>query len=650
MMPALHPPRAARTSASGGEEALAAILDALAAGDGVSRCHAARALARIGSADARSAQALIAALDDSDPDVRAEAVAAAGHLRLKEAALPVIRMLQGDPAGAVRIEAASALGHIGTGEARSALLACFRAEGYPGADDPASESGWAPEVQSRSLEALSEIGDARDFAPLAAALGAGECDDFEETMLRVLARLDRHRATDLLLLRLRAESPRTRRRAARALAAMRSGDGRLPAEITQPLLEALLDGDAGVRIEAARGLAASGEPGAHVPLTLLLGDGQPEVRAEGARLLGALRSDRLVERLHALLADPALRRTAVRLLGEIGDPRSAAPVEALLDIEDPDLRFDIVATLGAIGTAGCEAKLAPILGDAKAHHTLRAQAARSLGRVLGRSRTWDAFGEHLNRAALDPDGRVAQAALCAIADADPRAAGERLAGLLEGELESEPARTVALRLIGGCAGAGSRVLGILRRGCEAESPALRRDALGALARTGDSCAPPLLVAALGDSAPEVRLAALNGLVALGRIPKISVPLAELCRDADLSVRALAVGALASAEDASEARRLLRAALEDEHPEVARAALRALAGWRGIPDCGDALARLALRFRGDLRREAAAALATLEGRERAVARMLETLEDPAREDECWIAIDILGELLAGEAVQ
>jgi HEAT repeat protein len=641
-----------------------------------------------------------------------EAAAVLGQMRVAEATPALIENLERDPEGAVRSEAAKALGRIGSSAAVEPLIRCFKAQGYPELDHFAGNIGYGPwwEVQSQALAALGELGDERATQPVIEALADEDAEDLQESAFRVLARLNSAQAKVLIIGQLKAGGHLARRRAAKALAALaelRGTGAGFPPEFVSPLLDALLDPDAAVRIEAARALAGSGEPVALVPLTLLLGDPQPEVRTEIVSLLAAMGGERVLERLHSLLAEPnpALQRSVARALGEIGDARSALPLSALLETGDADLLYEAVHALGRIARAGAEGKLAAILHDGRAHHTVRVQAARALGRIgaKGGATEPQALTDLLTRCVFDADERVAQAALCALAEIDPAGAPARLVDLLEARAptqgsreesvrphaavppeledmvagqtartstlaailfargegaaqagdalpESRPAlangvRVLAVRLLGDCANPGVRAIEALVKACASSDSALRREALLALGRIGDRQGLAALLAGLEDEAGDVRLAALEALCGMRDVPEVAGRLAALCDDPDANVRARAVQALAAAKGQEAAGRLCRA-LGDENTNVCRAALRALSPATYTTEHRQRVVELVFRFSGELRAEAAAALRRLEDFD-AASPLLAALEAGASEEREWMAIDALGELYAEE---
>lgn len=656
------------------ERVIAALRAVLARDNEALRCGAVRALARIGARDERSAQALIAALRDPDSDVRADAAAALGRMRVAEAIEALVGNLEGDPAGEVRIEAVKALGRIGSAEAVEPLIRCFRAKGYPGVDELSGSSAYGPwwEVQSQALEALGTLGDARAAASVIEALHSDGCEDLQDSAFRILARLDSAQAGEFLIRQLKEGARLTRRRAARALAKLpelRGAGAEMPACFVQPLLDALLDVDASVRIEAARALAASAHPVAAVPLTLLLTDPDAEVRKEVAALFAGMRAGSALERLHAMLAesDVALRKRVVRVLGDIGDPASIVPLSTLFDATDEDLVYEIVCALGKIGYRGEEKRLTAILANPKRHYTVRTQAAWALARMfvwrdpasdrpdaaaVARSAEARLIAEEtLNRSVYDADERVSHAALSALVAMGPGGAPARLAGLLDapageespGQVISSALRVLAASLLGECRSPGARALDSLQRACQAEDGALRREAMLALGRIGDRQGVDALLAGLDDEAQDVRLAALEALCGLRDVPGLAGRLAMLCDDPDANVRMRAVQALGAAEGPEAAPRL-RSALEDDNLVVCRAALRALSERSHSPDGRAAIIDLMFRFSGELRTEAAATLRRL-GDFAAADRLLALLDDAVREASHWICLDALGELYA-----
>jgi HEAT repeat protein len=613
--------------------ALVALQRALAGDDDAARCAAVRALERLDARDAKSVDALIAALRDPDADVRMDAAAALGRMQLAQAIEPLVGNLELDPEGEVRIEAARALGEIGSVAAVEPLIRCFRAEGYPGLGDQDEDLGdtiaygswW--EVQSQSLEALGEIGDARAVDAVIEALAGEDGEALQEGALRVLARLGGTRASVYLLDQLKNGAKLARRRAARALVALRELRGagaEFPSEFVQPLIDALPDADAGVRIEAARALAASGHPTAAVAITLLLTDRDVEVCKEAATLFAGLRAANAQDRLHGLLAESALelKKRVVRVLGNIGEAASVAPLAAWLDTDDEGLLYEVVCALGRIGRPGEEKRLAAILADPKRHHSVRAQAASALGRMLGwRDRAGKARDEQasavqteavrmaeetLAAVVRESDERVSHAALCALVEMDPGSAPSRLVALIEasapapdpGQRGDEPKAEIPpeLRDLVDGHSAQTSTLAAIYAAHAGQRPITGQDdgapALSEAART-------LAIRLLGNCVQP----GTGALDALRR----------MCRAPESARRREALLALGRIGDRSTLDALL-AGLEDEAREVRLGALDALARLSEVPDLAARLTALCDDPDAEVRVRAVSALAATTGPE------------------------------------
>jgi HEAT repeat protein len=319
-------------------------------------------------------------------------------------------------------------------------------------DDLEFNACW--EVQSSLMDALAEIGDSRAVEPLIEVLGEDGYEDLQESGYQALAKLSGGTAREFLLKQLKQGNALARRRAARALIdlpelhiAGESAQTLIPSEILTGLTNALADTDSGVRINAARALAASGSAEVVGPITQLLNDPDMEVRAEVATILAATRGRDIVDRLHQLLVENNrdLRKRIIKVLGEIGEPISLKPVSFFLDDPDQNLVYEVVVALANIGITGVEQELADLLVDEANHYTLRMQAARALGKQLGnpsaaettrqkraeKMKALEATREVLEEMVFDPNERVASAALEALVEMDPHNATVQLAKVLD---------------------------------------------------------------------------------------------------------------------------------------------------------------------------------------------------------------------------
>ena len=158
--------------------------------------------------------------------------------------------------------------------------------------------------------------------------------------------------------------------------------GRLGRPASAPLLAALRDPRAVVRVHAARAVAWSDDP----------------ATATGA-----------TSTLISLLADPEVdvRRAVAGALGVVQDEQAAAPLVRTLKDHDPRVRASVVAALGGFESPAVTAAIGSALKDAAPE--VRAEAARSLG-----AREEKSAVEDLAVALRDDDVRVRQTAAWAL--------------------------------------------------------------------------------------------------------------------------------------------------------------------------------------------------------------------------------------------
>jgi len=204
-------------------------------------------------------------------------------------------------------------------------------------------------------------------------------------------------------------------------------------------------------------------------------------------------------------------------------------------------------------------------------------------------------------------------------------------------------RVMAARLLGGLHDPESQASEALMEAAGAEDTGLRREALVALGRLGEENALSTLCDGLEDPQAEVRLAALDALRECGCADTADARIAKLLDDPDPDVRQRAVRTLGAISSPVVSGRIA-GMLDDDDRNVCRAALDVLS-----TDCaGDAissrLVELIFKFSAELRYAAAGALRRLND-SAGTSRLLEILNDPAREELHWICIDALAELHA-----
>ncbi len=167
-------------------------------------------------------------------------------------------------------------------------------------------------------------------------------------------------------------------------------------------------------------------------------------------------------------------------------------------------------------------------------------------------------------------------------------------------------------------------LAVVEAAGSAPDPPIRRMAMEILAEGGGGQAVPALLRGLGDADPVVRAAALGGIA---RVPANGSPAPKeavrLLRDADASVRLVAVRALAKAADEPEVGEGIGALLADPDPSIRAQAAAALSS-SGRADDADRTLRAMTGSSDPEDRAAALAVLAAGG---AVAAVTSGLADP-----------------------
>ncbi|QPC82485.1 HEAT repeat domain-containing protein [Phototrophicus methaneseepsis] len=332
------------------------LLPLLTSEDVAQRQQAAIALSRV--QDARVIVPLMAALDDEDSTVRANAAAGLGENKATESIAALIERLRQDEHDIVRERAAAALAQIGDERAIEPLIDAL--------DDPAT---W---TRNRVIYVLGASGDQRAVDPLIELLDHADLT--------------------------------TQGNAAWALGAI--GDVRA----LNPLIGLLKSKNATVRGNAAWALGELAQPQAIAPLFPLLQDKSPEVRSKAAWAMGSLGEltgeTRMVPALLRMLDDHAeikngptthviVSQYAAEALMQIGTDEAKAAVEhwrplaaeqlrprriqqliSVLSQTDPDTITAAVEQLVEMGPPTLE----PLMEALKSKNVrIRQNAARALG-------------------------------------------------------------------------------------------------------------------------------------------------------------------------------------------------------------------------------------------------------------------------------
>lgn len=302
----------------------------------------------------------------------------------------------------------------------------------------------------------------------------------------------------------------------------------------EPLIRALQDEDPGARAAAASALGQLGpvlagvaDARAVAPLIAALQDGFAAVRDGSATALGQMGALAVQPLLTALRGqDLAVRKGATQALVKIGPPAIEPLIAAL---EDPLLRGMAVTMLGRIGDVrAVEPLIAVLRADTE---PVRRSAAETLDLLswtpdsgAAGAAYWAAKGQwhkcvEIGRPAVEtlidalrhPDSLVRQLATRGLGQIRDLRAVEPLIAALKGR---EDGRAVAAEALG---------------------------------QIDDERAVDPLIAALKDSGPAVRAAAARSLGQLGDVRAVDRLIAEL-RDHEPVVRAAAAGALGEIAD------------------------------------------------------------------------------------------------------
>lgn len=284
------------------------------------------------------------------------------------------------------------------------------------------------------------------------------------------------------------------------------GLGKFPAGRQSAMFRDALDDQAGlVRVTVIKTLGRFGDAATIPLITSLLGDKQTVVRVVAAAALYRLGQKEQWQNVEqaAIVADGYERGAALRMLGEMGDPRGVPLLTRGLRDPQPSIRAAAAASLGKLGLAESVPPLIAALSDPVP--AVRSVVAVTLGQLKAKHSV-----SALTRALHDNNMGVRAAAV---------------AGLLQ--LDS-PFHVVA---------------GTVRVLMEQHNPGLRSSVAKALGhgRVRDVVAPLLLLS--DDPVSKPRISAVRSLGRVGG-REIMPHLKKRMRDANEAVRATAGGALA----------------------------------------------------------------------------------------------------------
>ncbi len=479
------------------EGRLARLRRDLGSGDPAQRREVVQLLSSYPSAEVRDA--LLAALEDPDAGVRAQAAEAVGRVRVLDAVPRLLDWLD-DPDPDVRAAAARALGQIGADRAVPRLV---RVLGDTHSD-----------VRRAGVAALAAIGGDAVVVPL-----LGRLDDVDARVrvdaATVLGHLADPRATVPLVGRARDDAPEVR-------TAVHSALGDLADVRAVPaLVQGLRDTTPQPRLAAIAALGRLGSAESVRPLASLLAEtSDPRVARAVTAALGQIRDERARAALVGALANPTTRATAAQTLVEraqrIGrsadDDEATAIVErlasALERASNTDHASQLAATLiemsafhpiggaapallaalrdgrgdppmvlRALGATGSEVALVPLL------ERLRSE------QVVVRLAVFEALRRYFD--ASGPDGRAADPLLAVLGDVTPAE------------------RAPVIRLLGRVR--ATRALPALRQLLAHRDPALRLASIRAIGFIGDPEGASAVVDLLDDRDARLRFEAARAV-------------------------------------------------------------------------------------------------------------------------------------------
>jgi HEAT repeat protein len=363
-------------------------------------------------------------------------------------------------------------------------------------------------------------------------------------------------------------------------------------ETLSPLLELLKDSNAALRMQAALALGEQGDVRAAGALIEALNDEDANVRYHAIEALGKLKAVDAVPALAEIAEsrDFFVGFVALDALTRIGDTRIASRMVPLL--EDELLCRPVVNLLGQLGDEGAVASLTARLNTSNA-------PANSIADALARlsDRYQEQYGEGGYIAEL-ASREISPAGVQNLLDAleSPDNEDLRSIALVLGWLKGAGVDRALTRLMGrvdlrdevieALVRHGSATVDLLMSQLSAEDLEVRRSAVVALGRIGDSRATPALVNSLSEEA--LAIDAAHALREIGD-PQALDGLLNLIGSEDASLRQAVVSALNAVIPPSLSERIIPL-LHDSDPNVRESAVK-VAGYFGYPQAAGALVEL-----------------------------------------------------------
>jgi HEAT repeat protein len=497
------------------------------------RILAVRELSELG--DVRAFQHLVAALKDSDREVRQRAAAALGK-QGTQALDPLKVALKSDDCK-IAHGAAEGLANLCIPQCVEPLINAL------------SHNDWF--VRCGVAEALGKLRDSRAVEPLVAAMG------FEKPTEEVLRDAFKDHPS----------------------AAYGTSEAKLGAAFLYGNLA--LSGNQSAQKAAAKALGEIGDSRAVAPLIAALNSGENDLQVTAADALGNLADSRAVDSLIELLLKEGIKKelriAVANALGQIGDVRAIAPlIDLYNDVSDLhrydagfvhgnwDIRNAIAEALGKMGMPSFEF-LSTALREGKTF------AAYGLVEIKD-TRAIEALIAALNNMEVESDLYELVKALGRAGD--PRAV-DPLIEALENQKSLRVAEAAAKAL--GEMRAQRAVSPLIAMLNNSEQRDVKKSIINALGKIGDRQAIEPLISALKDE--KLMYSAAEALVGIGS-PSINSLITKL-NDKDSYVRKLAaeaLGQIGNAEAAEPLREMLR---KHADPQLRWVVARALEKTRGM---------------------------------------------------------------------
>jgi len=361
--------------------------------------------------------------DDQNASVRQAAAYSLGELGKEPDAL--IRALRKDKVGAVRAEAATALGKIKTEAVVAPLLEALRKDDYETTRLNAAiglreakfdaavngltralEQKYRKKDEPESPSVRNEIVIAlwKDGAMVTKAMRGALANP--EPQVRgdaadIVGIVGGGDATELLIERLKDEDPVVREKAAIALGKLKRR------RAVAPLLERAMDEGEyyRVRVAATNALASLRDLSTRERLVTLLDSPHPDLRASAIGALGAMKTTDVTDRMVAFALDRTepsnVRMAAITALGALGGERAEATLATLLAQEIGERRVAVVNAVGAAKSAVAVPTLLAALSNRGETDPLRRAVANALASI-GDPRAAIPLAERL----MDPSERT----------------------------------------------------------------------------------------------------------------------------------------------------------------------------------------------------------------------------------------------------